>query len=282
MTTAMPNAWRRAVAVAAAAAAALTVAVSIPAAAGASTTSVTECGEAQTVFGIHGINQGPSVGKDGITGSSPELNTFQADLAKIDNDIDFETVAYPDTKPDTILQLGLRYVQDGAANLQTAVAAAVNDNCPQYRAKSISLVGYSMGAWVVHDWMIEHPGELGYISSVVLYGDPCWTDKNNDEGLARLFEHSIGCDAASVYPNPSARSPFLTRSYTLPSDPVTGYGFHAGGNPLVPTVEGRRAHQLADAIGCHGSCPHLQYQAGHRGAAMVESAAQLVASRFDG
>jgi hypothetical protein len=139
-----------------------------------------------------------------------------------------------------------------------------------------------MGAWVVHDWMIEHPGELGYIGTVVLYGDLCWTNKNNDEGLARLFEHSIGCDAASVYPNPSARSPFLTRSFTLTSDPVTGYGFHAGGNPLVPTVEGRRALQLADAIGCHGSCPHLQYQAGRSGAAMVESGAQLAASRFDG
>jgi hypothetical protein len=104
------------------------------------------------------------------------------------------------------------------------------------------------------------PNEWRYIDTVVLYGDPCWTDKSHDAGLARLFEGSAGCDPASAYPAASASGENHgpdTTTYTLNLDPVSGYGWHASGSIRSA------AKQLSAAIGCKAkSCAHLDYQSG--------------------
>ena len=104
----------------------------------------------------------------------------------------------------------------------------------------IALVGYSMGAWVINKWIVDHPLEWDMIKAVVLYGDPCKVN-GKDKGLVREFAASYGCMPAKDYPYPlpggTTAVPFPVQSWTMPRDPVTGAGW--AGNKGTPRSKRR-------------------------------------------
>ena len=136
----------------------------------------------------------------------------------------------------------------------------------------IALVGYSMGAWVINKWIVDHPLEWDMIKAVVLYGDPCKVN-GKDKGLVREFAASYGCVPAKDYPYPlpggTTAVPFPVQSWTMPRDPVAGAGW--AGKTQRPDQSGGALHQRRDVQ------DHLDYTGGteiYEGALFVVS--QLV------
>ena len=257
--------------------------LSVPAAhASTGTAEDAECSAYPIVYLVHGINQGPTVAQPQLS-QSPELSSVVTDL---ENNTDvppfyWQTIVYPAASTLNVAATWDTYMNDGERNLQSSVAYWNARTCSG--DEHIALVGYSMGAWVIDKWLQDHQSEWGEVSAVTLFGDPCWTSSGDNEGLVRLFLYNYGCGPGNDYPYPAAKSsvPFPVHSYTLNLDPVTGYGFRGGGNRLVPTVEARRAHQLAVAVGCKNtSCPHYDYQVGQSGAGLVQDGANVVAAAF--
>lgn len=276
----MPNVLRRA-AMAASAAAALTVAVSVPVVASASTITATaaKCGYTQAVYGLHGVNQGPS---DTVKTTSPTLTSFKTDLAKFDSEsqVTFTAVNYPTVKVTSLTDDAAMTIimNTGEANLQADIAAHIDETCQLYRDHSVSLVGYSMGAWVINDWLMKHKNEWNYIDTVILYGDPCWHNSLFNYGLAQLFLDGYGCVPVSTYPYPEAKAhvPFPIVSYSLNLDPISGDGWQGG------LSEYTQAAQLAAALNCWSGvvCSHLDYKIGAKGGGQVYDGAKLVGNRF--
>jgi hypothetical protein len=240
----------------------------------ASTATAQSCLASPTVYGFHGMEEGPS---STVSADSPELTSFVTDLGNNDTarvGYYFEQVPYP-TLQEAVWGKGdfevnvFPYLNDGESALQAKVSTWLDEACKSYQDQ-ISLVGYSMGAWVIQKWLVDHSTEWKYIRTVVLYGDPCWTDHSEDGGLVRLFGGSYGCGPASTYPAPAASVPFQEFSYSLGKDPVTGYGWH--GALLI-----NRAEQLKAAVTCNSSaCSHRDYA----GTAVMNDGAALMAHRL--
>jgi predicted esterase len=231
------------------------------------------CG-APVMFGLHGMGEGPS-------GSDPKLSAEISDFDAAQNIISgavlMDFVPYPTVKPskwdvlDAINKGPLtKAVKTGESHLQSYVATWAK-GCKASKDK-IALVGYSMGAWVINEWLKDNPKEWRLIKAVVLYGDPCWRD-GPDRGLAR-FSLFGTCSPAKDYPYPAAASkvPFQTESYCLYHDPVCGDGY---GSNLVS--------QLNDAINCvKNSCPHLHYTDGAPDGGLLMDGAKFVVQRLMG
>ena len=130
-------------------------------------------------------------------------------------------VSYPTVYPGKWRSLLMTpsALQQGEEALQHAILSYPNGCSPAQ--DKIALVGYSMGAWVINDWIMQHSGEWNMIKAVVLYGDPCYVGGFFDQGLARLFAYSIGCMPSSDYPYPagSAHVPFQVKAYSLAPRP---------------------------------------------------------------
>jgi hypothetical protein len=211
--------------------------------------AVSFCG-APVMFGLHGMGEGPS---GTVSSLSPEISDFDDAQNLISGAVLIVFVPYPTVNPsgwdvlDTINKGPLTAaVQTGVSHLQSDVAAAAKD-CPVSKDK-IGLVGYSMGAWVINEWLEEHQSEWPVIKAVVLFGDPCWS-YNYGRGLARLYTGTC-----------SANYPYLhnkTWTTCLNRDPICGLGFAASVSPDLAHL------QLIAALGCTGSsCPHHQYTNG--------------------
>jgi Cutinase len=141
-------------------------------------------------------------------------------------------------------------VKNGEANLQSSLKS-YTDGCTTAQDK-IVLVGYSMGAWVINKWLVDHRSEWPMIKGVLLYGDPCWINGVNI-GLARAWE-ATGCMPAKSYPGPVAGFKIPVNSYCQPHDPVCG-----GEYGTLADISIRLA-QLADAVACATEdCPHKYY-----------------------
>jgi len=224
-------------------------------------TASAKCSPVAVVFGLHGMGEGPS---STVGNESPELSHFKSDLkhyAKVR--FNFISVPYPTTAGsawgsgnfETSILPG---VIEGVANLQAAISTYTSETCPAGQDQ-INLVGYSEGAWVINAWIISHPSEWKQISSVMLYGDPCFTDEDFlDEGLVRLFGQGDGCMPELSYPYPlpvGNPTTMLVKSYSLPLDPV------AGENYLGAVSTASAAVQLVGAVTCSTAthCTHLDY-----------------------
>jgi hypothetical protein len=267
----MPNVLRRA-AVAVAAAAVLTMAVSVPAAhANTIKTAAESCDNSPIVFGLHGVNEGPS---STITTVSPTLQSFDSDL-KDDSGgkLALSRVPYPTVYTNQWGSMAsmLAVLNIGEADLQADINAYINRTCSQDR--KIALVGFSFGAWIINDWMMNHKSEWGDIKAVTLFGDPCWRSGLTNEGLVRLFGFGIECTPSLLYPYPSAHTPFKVVSYSLKLDPVSGESWNGAANTAF------KAAQLAAALVCKPAgkvCPHLDYP----GTPTVNDGAELVVSKI--
>jgi hypothetical protein len=212
------------------------------------------CDAPPVFFGLHGMGEGPS---STIRAISPELLSFDTDQNAISGAVAIVPVSYPTVYPSKWRSLltTASALKQGEEALQHAIMS-YSEGCSPARDK-IALVGYSMGAWVINDWIMSHPGEWDMIRAVVLYGDPCYTGGFFDKGLARLFAYGAGCMPSSDYPYPAARAhvPFQVKTYSLPHDPVSGENWHGAFTDV------NKASQLAAAIGCTNSatCSHLDY-----------------------
>jgi PE-PPE domain len=276
---------RKIVLVALAAAATIPLSASAPALASTTiirTQSVSaKCNTAPVVFGLHGMAEGPSstIKNKPLKKESPELWSFEQDLghyAKVR--FSFNPVSYP-TTADSAWGKGnfetsiLPGVIRGEANLQAAISKYTSETCSAARDQ-INLIGYSEGAWVVNAWLMSHESEWKQIESVMLYGDPCFTnDGFLNEGLVRLFGLGVGCMPELSYPYPlldGQPATILARSYSLDLDPVAGEDY------LGAVSTANKLAQLAAALTCSKTthCTHLDYP----GSNLLSEGAELMAN----
>ena len=225
-----------------------------PSAAAASSSA---CNTTPAFLGLHGMGEGPDPAQPFLADS-----TLLGDLDSAQNAISgavaialvgYESVSATDWNtlihPSTTLE---KAVQDGENNLQADLISYTR-GCKTSQDR-IVLVGYSMGAWVVNKWLVNHRSEWPMIKGVLLYGDPCWAHGSN-VGLARAYG-APGCMPADSYPGPVSGSAFKisVNSYCQPNDGVCGGGFSAKGNPT------NRTKELLAALSCaYENCAHFDY-----------------------
>lgn len=232
------------------------------------------CDTTPVFFGLHGMGEGPS----SASPNSKEMLSFDTDQNAISGAVLFYPVSYPDVAlsnwfsllaaPFTIPSA----VLIGESNLQNDIKN-YRAGCSNSQDR-IALVGYSMGAWIINKWIMDHPLERFWVKAVVLFGDPCWVN-GSDKGLVRRspVAAGYGCMPAADYPYPvpgaPSTVPFLTQSWTMPNDPVTGSGW--GGKTFNA--------QLNAAANCvKNQCSHLDYT----GSTEIYQGAQFVVSRLVG
>jgi predicted esterase len=244
-------------------------------------------------FGLHGVGEGPSSTDSKL---APELTGFDDAQNQISGAVLADLVSYT-----TVSFSALDLLPDNpqlASDVYKAVTAVSNgvsqldkyfnnwiSGC-QIDQPKIALVGYSMGAWVINDWLDHNPGDWIYIKAVVLYGDPCWID-GADKGLVRAAGIAgvaglVGCMSARTYPYPAATDVytphFKTQSWCVGGDPVCGGGFKG---KLAKMVKGGLGC-LADTKPPYTRCPHYWYRTGEPAAVTLKDGAQLVVSQLVG
>ena len=232
-------------------------------------TGTANCDTTPVFFGLHGMAEGPSLN---ISTVSPELASFDTDQNAISGAVLTYPVSYTTVYPNALSVLTSLYgaLVNGENNLQAAITSYTK-GCSVSQDK-IALVGYSMGAWVINKWILDHPLEWDMIKAVVLYGDPCWVN-GKDKGLVRERAFSYGCMPANDYPYPlpggTTAVPFPVQSWTMPHDPVTGAGW-----------AGHKKTQLHAAENCtnDATCSHLDYT----GSTEIYQGAQFVVSQLVG
>jgi hypothetical protein len=211
-------------------------------------TSDPNCGR-PVMFGLHGMAEGPS---RTIAAISPELESIDTDQNAISGAVLMAPIPYTTVYANawSVLFKTAYAVITGENNLESAIKSWTA-GCATSQDK-IALVGYSMGAWVINKWIMDHPLERFMIKAVVLFGDPCKVN-GNDKGLVRRAG-GVGCMPAADYPYPipggTTANPFPVRSWTMPHDPVAGAGW--AGKSF--------ADQLNAAENCvKNHCSHLNY-----------------------
>jgi hypothetical protein len=208
-------------------------------------------------LGLHGMGEGPDPAKPFLAISTliEDLDGAQNAIsgAVLNDPVPYESVSATDWKTLTHPSRTLEgAVKDGETNLQN-VLTSYTLGCRTSQDK-IVLVGYSMGAWVINKWLMDHRSEWSMVKGVLLYGDPCWSS-GSDVGLARAFG-APGCMSAKSYPAPVAGNAFRipVRSWCAGGDGVCGGGFKAKGDPTNRTTE------LLAALNCAvGYCHHFDY-----------------------
>ena len=232
------------------------------------------CGTMTPVFfGLHGMGEGPSLN---ISAVSPELESFDTDQNAISGAVGAVPVSYTTVYPNAwgIAATLFGGLYNGEWALQDVIKAYTK-GCSASQDK-IALVGYSMGAWVINKWIMDHPQERAMIKAVVLYGDPCWVH-GNDQGLARLFLGGFGCMPAADYPYPApnsgARMPPV-QSWSMPHDPVSGWGWAGHASSKNKNAQFQAAQKCTDVA----TCTHLDYT----GSTEIYEGAQFVVAKLVG
>jgi hypothetical protein len=233
-------------------------------------------------FGLHGMYEGPSKTVQQI---SPEIQGFDYEQNLISGAVLNVPVPYPTATASLqdMVNLGST-VATGEKHLQSHLANWAQ-GCKPSQLR-IALVGYSMGAWVIATWLLEHPAEWNMIRAVVLYGDPCWIH-SPDAGLLRYTGHSgvpDGCSPVKYYPYPAPHQgdthpPIQSWCIGLSGggDPVCGGGFGGWTNPINEGKQVTAATQCKDL-----TCPHNWYRVGQPGEATLKSGAQFVVQKLIG
>ena len=219
-------------------------------------------------FGLHGMGEGPSLN---ISTTSPELGSFDDAQNAISGAVFIAPVSYTTVYPNALSVITSLYgaLINGENSLQADITS-YSKGCSVSQDK-IALVGYSMGAWVINKWIVDHPLEWPMIKAVVLYGDPCWV-YGKDQGLVREYAGGHGCMPAKSYPFPvkvGSLVPFPTESWSAYKDPVSGSNW-----------AGQKSPQLKAAENCTNpkTCTHLDYT----GSSAIKGGAQFVVSKLVG
>jgi len=208
------------------------------------------------VVAVHGVGEGPSSTKPVSTTLKYTYGAFtsaadrQGRTGEYFDPINYTTVPVSDFGTTAGLKHVFTTVQDVASGLNTTLTG-LTSACP---AMSISLAGYSLGAWIINYLLITYHGLWPTISSVTYYGDPCWYSPSQGyEGLARKFVG--GCADKATYPYPARTTSLRIRSWCLAKDPICGRGYDS----LQPVK------QLLAAKNCTtgNGCSHYDYKNGY-------------------
>ena len=232
--------------------------------ASAATRQARDCNTVPVFFGLHGITEGPS---PTVSKWSEVLMSFDREQNAMGGAVLNYPISYTTLYPNDFFVPGR--LRGALADGENALDSAITDysqGC-SVSQDEFFLVGYSMGAWVINKWIVDHPSEWPMIKAVVLYGDPCWVN-GKDQGLARQGSH--GCMPATYYPFPVKVDtvPFPVQSWSMPRDPVSGAGWGED-----------RIAQLRAAKDCEKShCSHLEYA----DSTEIYEGAKLVVSRLGG
>jgi hypothetical protein len=170
------------------------------------------CDTTPVFIGLHGMAEGPS---STIPAISPELESFDTDQNAISGAVLNDPVAYPTVYPNKWRSL-----------LTTPSAPEPGGGCPAGRKNEVhcGLLGgpgqdragrLLDRPWVINKWIMDNRPEWNMIKAMVLYGDPCWVD-GNDDGLARRSPAAPGACRPRITPSRCRVAPPRTRSRCSP------------------------------------------------------------------
>lgn len=210
---------------------------------------------AVVLIGLHGTNEGPS--KTYKT-KSPEIEAvfkaFKTDsLALGEDSFKRQEDAYPYVSSKDYSLKGIIKVLTTVLNAAGELADAISSYhqlCPD---TGFSLVGYSLGAWIINVMLDLNSEVFPLIRAVLLIGDPCWYNPDGPyRGLVRYLQltgANLYCVPFGDYPYPSGAS-FPVQSLCNNKDPICGQGW-----PLADIGQ-----QLKAAEKCADKkCTHLDY-----------------------
>jgi Cutinase len=231
----------------------------------------TTCADAYFI-GAHGVGEGPDGSSRAI---SPELyeTALNFDNAKPRQNIVIKAyyLEYPAADPPDITQIATTKLEDSISMYLSKLTSAKNeglvalgkqvtDVLRECKNPTIVLAGYSLGAWVIDEWLSGNKSLWQYIKAVEVYGDPLWYRKGQDgtyQGVALRFRSQ---DVETVNQNPYKNNPpgyplplaNRWQSLCLSKDPVCGEGYNSD------LISG--AVQMTDFLKCPVFfCEHLKY-----------------------
>ncbi len=235
----------------------LATAVPVSAAPAAPVAASTGC-PAAVLIGLHGTNEGPS---ETYKKKSPEIEAvfkaFTTDAKALGEDsFKAQEDGYPFVSSKDYSVKGIKKVLTTVRRAARQLADAISSYHQLCPGTGFSLVGYSLGAWVINVMLDIHSRVFPFIKAVLLIGDPCWYNPAGPyRGLVRYVQ-LIGVDLHCVpfgnYPYPSGSS-FPVQSLCNNKDPICGQGW-----PLSDIK------QQFDAAGkcADKKCTHLDYVGG--------------------
>jgi hypothetical protein len=214
------------------------------------------------LIGLHGITEGPS---PTVSQKSPTIQaTFTAfanEVKKLPNDGTSHTYrlqwfAYPTVpRSDFNSYSGLQNAVSVVGTTATQLYNYVSGQVAGCSGTLVSVVGFSMGAWVVNVALTQHYYMAGLLNLAAMEGDPCWSNTGDGSaGLAQRAQEArvqLGCLNADTYPHLTFANPYTAQSVCVPKDPVCGEGFN------LLTL----AQQFTAAQNCTktNGCPHFAY-----------------------
>jgi hypothetical protein len=161
----------------------------------------------------------------------------------------------------------------GVLKLNKFVRETVLTECENPK---IVLVGNSLGAWVINEWLNFNKDLWGYISAVELYGDTLWhrfgpaslgDPPETYKGLARHAGIFYAYDNNPQGPGGELSTRWQSRC--LVRDPVCGEGY-VGLDALID--------QINDAVHCNDNrCEHQKYTQANGGYNLTERGAKFLA-----
>lgn len=216
------------------------------------------------VIAVHGMGEGPDENGSGkrsvmLTDTLDRLRNLAAEQRRPQAESVF--LRYPTIAVQTLTDPAFWRNGDFRSSVKTASrgltreVSQARDACPN---RQVALLGYSLGAWIVDDYLAGLPARFQQrtFSGVVLYGDPEWPAPAPG-GLAREF----GQVNIDPYRPQGLAGRFL--SLCLPHDVVC----NASHDPAVV-----RAKQAASCALELSNCAHRRYHlegATERGAAAL-------------
>lgn len=216
------------------------------------------------LIGLHGITEGPSpINSQKSPTIQATFTAFANEVKKLPNDgtshsyrlqwFAYPTVPRSDFNSYPGLQNAVSVVGTTATQLYNYVSGQV-DACS---GTLVSVVGYSLGAWVINVALTQHYYMAGLLNLAAMEGDPCWSNtRDGSAGLAQRAQEArvqLGCLNTDTYPYLTFANPYTAQSVCVPKDPVCGEGF----NLLTA------AQQFTKATSCTTAdhCPHFAYPA---------------------
>jgi Cutinase len=212
-----------------------------------------------TVLGLHGLNE--DAGSPTIKDTFDKLQA--RGLQATYTSVPYSTVTTPDLL--VFLNVGDRNPVLKATDDLNGAAQAAEATCHPAR---LVLVGYSLGAWVIDEW-IHHaePAQSDKIVAVMVFGDPQWNWPNT--GAGGIARHGLYSKSLAIEPyRPEPPLGWRFGGFCATGDPICGGGY---GN-----TEHDHAQQNADAL--HGAGTHGSYVNGAT-AQGADEVMQLVAAR---
>jgi hypothetical protein len=215
------------------------------------------------LIGLHGITEGPSTT---VSQKSPTIQaTFTAfanEVKKLPNDgtshaYRLQWFGYP-TVPRSDFNgsySGLRNALSVVGTTATQLYNYVSGQVDACSGTLVSVVGFSMGAWVINVALTQHYYMAALLNLAAMEGDPCWSNTGDGSaGLAQRAQEArvqLGCLNADSYPYLTFANPYTAFSVCVPKDPVCGERF----NLLTVAQQRTAANNCTKTDGC----PHFAY-----------------------